>query len=536
MTIALTLKNRAAFVEGFIKNILKQNFNMKHVELCITDGGSTDGIKDVIKRYAGSFAQIKYALSDRSKLPFKVKYNPACDINAQVCNVVSFNKIIRTDAEIRFRNPNTLQMIFDHLDVKPECILTIPCARLKKDFTWSDDLALLPAVEQYADSIKTDDGFFCCAFTKSRFIETNGVDERFAQGFAGEDTHFLKWHMRNGKWTCATKDFLCYHLWHVEPMTPEAIKVRDEYTIPLLKKLLDENTIPNSHLKDGSWKRPEIISDRAIFNSSDGAPCASIIIPYRDTGGREMVLRSVISNLEIQTINNFEIILACEGGKAPGITTSLNMKVVEIKPISEADDVFCKSAAVNTGVKYAASKNIIMLDADILPFPEYIELVLGLMVAGYKFVQAGGALYKLSKVMSIKMMRSSNVIGAVLDSGIMDSVGHGVDNSFGRRYDKFPSGSFAITKEQFKAIGGLCEEYVGWGQEDLSFMDKVQHAVTPRIDTPAIPFIHLYHVAAKRRADGLNERIYADEKKLPGGTAQVIARDVKALVKKYGEM
>lgn len=274
VSICITLRNRADYMRGFIEDLKRQTYNLKDVELCVSDGNSTDNIRELLQEYAYLFDRVTYAISDRDALPYGVPGgNPAADINSQVCNLATYDKIIRTDAEMRLEHEDTIAMVADELDRDPKLCVNLPALRLRKGFDFpamgrpgpNDGL-----VEEYAEGMSykgeaSTDAFFCSCFTKTAFIANGGVDERFCGGFAGEDSYFHWWWRKNRNWK-SPKGFRALHLWHPNPAAdPEKIRLRAEVTLPLLAELQKGNIPPNSHLEAGhedDWQRPEMIKDR----------------------------------------------------------------------------------------------------------------------------------------------------------------------------------------------------------------------------------------------------------------------------------
>jgi len=238
-------------MKGKLEELLKMNYDPKNIEICVTDGYSTDDLVPILKEYSHHFDQVKYALSDREALPFIIpENNPACDINAQICNVATYNKIIRTDAEVRFNNKNTLSMVSEELDKNKELCMVLPCRVLNA----KGGTIMIGVMAGY-----------CSVFTKEAFIRNRGIDERFAVGFAGEDSYFHYWWMKNRPFKKATSQYLTTHLWHGGEMTEARTKLRNNYTLPMIRKFREINMTPNEGNED--WQRPEMIKGVQIWKT-----------------------------------------------------------------------------------------------------------------------------------------------------------------------------------------------------------------------------------------------------------------------------
>jgi len=242
-----------------LEELLTMNYDPKRLEICVTDGGSSDNLVEVLKSYAGKFLQIKYAISDRSALPFVIpENNPACDINAQICNVASFPKIVRTDAEVRFRHKDSLKYISDTLSKDRELCIVFHCIHLNKDFVMGED------PEKYRFSYAKM-SFHCSCFWKNTFIRNRGVDERFALGFAAEDSYFHRWWRKNRRLIHPPAGWQVLHLWHGKWQSENRLKLKHEYSMPMYLRFLKSNMTPNKG--NDNWQRPEMIKEVHIWKS-----------------------------------------------------------------------------------------------------------------------------------------------------------------------------------------------------------------------------------------------------------------------------
>jgi len=260
MSVCFTLKNRAKLMEGKLQELLTMKYDPKKLEICVTDGYSTDGLVDILKQYAPKFMQVKYAISDRSALPFVVpENNPACDINAQVCNVATFSKIVRTDAEARFRHKGSLRYVSDALEKNKELCVAFRSWHMPAEFDprVHDPRKVLTSAAKLS--------FHCSCFWKEAFIRNGGVDEEFALGFAAEDSYFHQWWRKNRKLQGTPAGYEVLHLWHGRWQSENRLKLKHDYTIPLYKRFLRENHTPNEGNPD--WKRPEMIKDVQIWKA-----------------------------------------------------------------------------------------------------------------------------------------------------------------------------------------------------------------------------------------------------------------------------
>jgi len=254
ISICITLKDRTALMQDKLQELLLQDYNPKNLEVCVTDGGDSKELREVLKAAAHKFDQIKYAFSDRSALPFDIpENNPACDINAQVCNVATYDKIVRTDPEMRFRNKKSLRYTSNRLNTNKQLCLCFRSWHMPEDFKFGVDD---PGKKIRAAAAMA---FHCSCFWKQAFIKNKGIDEAFALGFAAEDSYFHQWWRKNQKFENTPNGYEVLHLWHGRWQSENRLRLKHSYTLPLYKRYLKENHTPNKD--NDNWSRPEMIKD-----------------------------------------------------------------------------------------------------------------------------------------------------------------------------------------------------------------------------------------------------------------------------------
>ncbi len=267
LSICITLRNRADLLDINLHRLSFMAYNLKKVEIVITDGYSTDNLMEVIQCHYKTFFQIKFAHSDRSVLPFTIiSNNPACDRNAMVANLPTFEKIIMTDPEVLFIDNDELTYISNTLNDK-DTIIWYRAFKLKKTWRgihWNDG-----PLENFASAIDKTingaNGFVNCT-NKSLFISSRGYDERFALGFAAEDCQWIHWHERNKRSVKASGKVV--HLYHLDANHDDRYReIYDNYTIPLYRQMLKDNVQANSF--SPNWRRPEMIKDIQIFKEEN---------------------------------------------------------------------------------------------------------------------------------------------------------------------------------------------------------------------------------------------------------------------------
>jgi hypothetical protein len=262
ITINMTMKNRADYLDMKLHNLQFQHYNLKDVEICITDAGSDDNIFDIIHKWKDKFYQIKWALSDRKKLPFDIPTNnPASDRNAQICNVSTFEKCIITDPEVFFLHNNDLQNISNMLNNKNTAIYYQN--KVMKNgfkFPYNNEILKHEDIASYLYAENNHPNGLCMCFNKSLFIDMGGFDEEFSKGFAQEDTSLFNQMKELGVNMFSMPNSWVTHMWHGRPTKTKDLEFINNQRADFLVKNKLKSNITNIN-----WKRPEMISNIKIF-------------------------------------------------------------------------------------------------------------------------------------------------------------------------------------------------------------------------------------------------------------------------------
>lgn len=127
-----------------------------------------------------------------------------------------------------------------------------------------------------------------------------------------------------------------------------------------------------------------------------------------------------------------------------------------------ADARYNRAATFNLGAQHARAGILVLHDNDMLPPARYAAEIVKQRDAGFEAMDL--------KRFTFYLTRS----GAFEDA---------VQNVRG--------GSVAITREAFDAIGGLDEQFTGWGGEDVEFWERAETRRATRFGF--LPFVHLWH-------------------------------------------
>lgn len=203
-------------------------------------------------------------------------------------------------------------------------------------------------------------------------------------------------------------------------------------------------------------------------------PSISYVIPFRDIG-RSKCVELVINNIRAQKYPNIQIILAEQD------------QTKKMKDIQCIDNIFiknwidnmqfCKSAAFNNGVFTSKYNKIILHDADMIVRSDYTKMISELL-DNYESVHIGkNVCYMNNKstdnIISIKSINFENI-------------------ESDRLVNYYEGGSLAILKNSYFRIGGFCEDFIGYGNEDTEFYKRMVEN-TKSFTERSIDLFHLWH-------------------------------------------
>jgi len=100
---------------------------------------------------------------------------------------------------------------------------------------------------------------------------------------------------------------------------------------------------------------------------------ATLIIAYYN---KIDYLRLVLAGFEIQSENNFELIIADDGSsnkRVDELMSIIKASTLNIKHIWQEDRGFRKNKILNKAIKHSKSEYLIFIDGDCIPHPKFIE-------------------------------------------------------------------------------------------------------------------------------------------------------------------
>ncbi len=227
-------------------------------------------------------------------------------------------------------------------------------------------------------------------------------------------------------------------------------------------------------------------------------------------------LELVLIGISQQTLLPQEILIADDGsGKETSELIERYKSILNI-PIKHAwheDKGFRKSIILNKAVKMAQSDYIIEIDGDILPHNKFIEDHIKNAEPSV-FVQGARAIISQSATRAILEGRKSYF--TPFSSGVKNRFNslripflRSLIVSDSRSSNNIKACNMAYWKQDFIAINGYDNHFVGWGWEDYEFAARLINAGIrkKRLKLAAICF-HLFHELHSREDERRNEMRY----------------------------
>jgi len=211
-------------------------------------------------------------------------------------------------------------------------------------------------------------------------------------------------------------------------------------------------------------------------------PAVSFIIGHR---GNERLahLLATLCSIQKQVKIDFECIVV-EQDVEPLIRDRLPDWVRYVHaPRPEREVGYNRSAALNAGVRQSRGQVLILHDHDMLVPADYAAEAWRLYEEGYEVMQLKRFVFYLDQASTHRVFAA----GTVLNRPVFERV---VENMEG-------GASLAISAKACEALGGMDEEFIGWGGEDNEFWDR---CLTRKVwDYGYLPFVHLWHPSLANR-------------------------------------
>ena len=282
VSICLTLKNRANLFKWTLESINRQNYPHNFIEICIADGGSTDGLFNLIDRYSDEFI-FKYAFSDRNKAYIPVNTNcPAADLNVMIKYMPTYDTVIKMDPEVIMKDTFLISEIVNSIHNDPTKMYNSRCHFTERDdwyFDYDEIINNYWAHYHFAEGgpFSRSIFYFCSGFSRTSFIEMGGIEETFGQGAGFEDACFRE-HWRN-YFGSYEKEIIAetIHLWHPPQNQSPSLYELNRRRMEILKNkkansmCVTEDTEGEALLIECNrdWGNPEMLSKIYTIKDSE---------------------------------------------------------------------------------------------------------------------------------------------------------------------------------------------------------------------------------------------------------------------------
>ncbi|MCH2177110.1 MAG: galactosyltransferase-related protein [Lentisphaeria bacterium] len=247
----------------------------------------------------------------------------------------------------------------------------------------------------------------------------------------------------------------------------------------LMAKALQDNPIslfevPNHYL-DGQCFNCDHSKNDTKYKSDKTQ--VSFIIGHRGLE-RYPHLLTTLKSIAAQKGISFECIVVEQDNK-PQIQDNLPGWVRYVfDDLPLPDMPYSRSAAFNTGAAIAEGDVLIFHDNDMLIPEFYASYINKYLTSGLEVIQPKRFIFYLDEETTLEVFKTSCLSGAQPE--------YVIENLDG-------GGSFGITRKAYYEIGGMDEDFVGWGGEDNEFWDRCS---TRRVwEHASLPLIHLWHKA-----------------------------------------
>jgi glycosyltransferase involved in cell wall biosynthesis len=244
------------------------------------------------------------------------------------------------------------------------------------------------------------------------------------------------------------------------------------------------------------------------------------------TYNRPDALSAVIRALLDQTDPDFEVIVADDGSGQPtrdalaafrNAARSRGLK--RLVHAWQPDDGFRASAARNLGVFASKGEYLVFLDGDCVPRPDFIArhrllAERGFMVSGSRvllseeFTQSvlssGDAIHTrgLSYWLQQRLAGNTNKIVPLLHFP-----NTGLRHYRKVKWNRIKSCNLAIWRDDYAAVDGFDESFVGWGHEDADVVLRLaRHGIRRKGGAFSTEVFHLWHRENTRATESENRK------------------------------
>ena len=255
-------------------------------------------------------------------------------------------------------------------------------------------------------------------------------------------------------------------------------------------------------------------------------PAADLISIVVTTYNRSDALAQVLLGLAKQDDKGFEIVIADDGSTAEhqsAIQSALKNAGLSATHVWHPDVGFTASRVRNLGVAAASGDYIVLLDGDCVPETDFVRRHRQLRERGF-FVNGSRVL--LSEALTHSAIAGGTaVVGRSAAYWIFQRIIGGASKLTGllripdtqaRRQDKFVwkgirSCNMGVWREDYLAVNGFDESFVGWGHEDADFVLRLHNfGIARKNGFCATEVYHLWHRESNRAQESANVQKVTD--------------------------
>lgn len=265
------------------------------------------------------------------------------------------------------------------------------------------------------------------------------------------------------------------------------------------------------------------------------------------TYNRPEALAATIQGLLDQTDSDFEIVIADDGSSASTLETLFTIQRSTPKHAArkivytwQPDKGFRASAARNMGVFSSRGEYLIFLDGDCVPRPTFVAH--HRMIAEIRFMVSGSRVL-LSQRLTNKLLTDTQLDPVArrsflywLQQRLMGNTNKVIplislpDSRLRHyrsvRWNRIKSCNLAIWRNDFLAVNGFDESFVGWGHEDADLVLRLaRYGIQRKGGAFSTEVFHLWHKENTRTTESENRlrvetRIKSGTIKAPIGLSQ----------------
>jgi hypothetical protein len=207
-------------------------------------------------------------------------------------------------------------------------------------------------------------------------------------------------------------------------------------------------------------------------SSRSEVPKISCVIPFR-LAERSDAIKMSLQNIKAQKFPQIEIIMVEQDDQTRYQPPEFQ-SIVYI--LARANQPFTKALAMNVGVSQTTASRLILHDADILVPDDYIQFIYNLLNS-YEGAHVGKNVLYLINDATTQLINTGKLAAGM---NLNRSVGY------------FEGGSLGCYFNSYLKIGGFCEEFMGYGNEDTEFFDRLKSNVK-FYNERTVDFIHTHH-------------------------------------------